>query len=80
MEREELRPANFNAYYDDEFPTHCNEQDGYFHRWANDAFMDSSDTYHQRVVGIIENLDGKVFKLPPYAITLFKKKTLFERV
>lgn len=80
MEREDLRPAKFNAYYDGELPAYCSENDGYFHRWAEDAFTDNSDTYHQRVVAIIEDVKGRVFKVPPEAVTLYPKKTLLQKV
>jgi len=80
MEREDLRPAKFDAYYDGELPYGCNKKDGYFHRWADDVVTDSSDQYYQRVVGIIEDVDGKIYKVPPDSITLYPKKTLLEKV
>jgi len=48
--------------------------------WADDSFTDNSDNYHQRVVGIIEDKDGKIYKVPPDSIILFPKKTLHERL
>lgn len=80
MDREDLRPAKFDAYYEGEHFSSCAEKKGYFHRWADDAFMDNSDNYYQRVVGIIEDIDGKVYKVPPEALTLFPKKSLREQV
>jgi hypothetical protein len=80
MDREELRPAKFTAFYNGEEVIYITiAKDGYFHRWADDAFADNTDKYFQRVVGIVEATDGEIYKVPPEALTLFPKKSLYER-
>jgi hypothetical protein len=43
------------------------ETQGYFHRWANDI-VSAHGNYFTRTVGLVEAIDGTVYKVPPERI------------
>ena len=77
MYTDDLRPVKFNAYYDGLHPAYINPfLEGYFHRWADDAFLDSEDYYHQRTFAVIEDKKGKIYKVPPENVVFQLEVTL----
>jgi hypothetical protein len=69
MKREDLRPVKITAfYYGVEVTRFTKEKDGYFHRWADDAFTIDGTIFYQRTIGIVETTTGDIYKVPVDAI------------
>lgn len=63
MEDKSLRNVHFTAFYSVNGIQNLRPTKGRFHRWADDL-INEDEKWFSRTVGIVEDLDGNIFKVP----------------